>query len=263
MLNQLCHFLGRIFRPITRSGIFGYDLAWLAILFAAGAFYISRSHLPSFAPKLAIEAMWFGSLGGIVISLKGIYDHSEGPGGWNPAFNLWHIGRPISGGIAGLITLVLLTAINAGNEPTRAAVVFAAAFILGTQERRFFNFLYQVARLIVQVPEDTATGLQLTEIQPSKGAPGDLILICGQGFGPQTNIRLGLSTIENLTVSSTGISAAARIPTPSSGETTVDVIASDNSGACSVLKSAFAFADPNSHPDTHDSIAKTPRRKSR
>jgi hypothetical protein len=76
----------------------------------------------------------------------------------------------------------LLSAINPGSEPSQP-VLYAAAFILGTQESRFFNFLYEVARIIVQVPkEQEPTGLKVTDIQPIEGHADDVLVIRGQGF---------------------------------------------------------------------------------
>jgi hypothetical protein len=237
---------GALPKLVGRTSIFAYDLILLVVLVIVGTLYLKYPQPSAFlekAPRLAIEAMWFGSLGGIIISLKGIYDHSEGPDGWDPSFNLWHIGRPISGAIAGLITLVLLDAIDGSNAPA-STVLYAAAFIFGTQERRFFNFLYEVARLIVQVPEDTtASGLRITEIQPPTGFPGDVIVITGQGMGPHTIIKLGTVAIGKLAVSEAGTSAAGLIPAaPVPGPRTVDVTASDDSGASFVVPAGFTFS---------------------
>ncbi len=231
-------------KPMGRTAIFAYDLGALAVLILLGG--LSIRYPESFTLggepfKLAIESMWFGALGGVMISLKGIYDHSDGPERWDNSYNLWHIGRPLSGAIAGLMTIVLLKAINTTGEPARP-VVYAAAFIFGTQERRFFNFLYEVARLIVQVPDETkATGLRLMEIQPSEGAAGDVVVVTGQGIDAHATIKLGTAAIDKLTVSTKGTSAAGLIPTPPQGAETVDVVVSDDTGASFTLPSAFKF----------------------
>src|SRR6266704_4260885 len=129
-----------------RVGVFAYNLIVIAVLAAIGLVYIRNPSAYALTPNelnIAVRAMWFGALGGIVISLKGVYDHCCSRGEWDDCFDLWHFGRPISGALTGLITLVLLLAINSAppNEPT----VYAIAFIFGTQERRFFNFLSEVA----------------------------------------------------------------------------------------------------------------------
>jgi len=84
---------------LKRSGVFVYDLVVLGILVLLGALYIKFPLSISLGDdpyKLAIESMWFGSLGGVIISLKGIYDHSIGSDPWDPSYNLWHLGCPIS-----------------------------------------------------------------------------------------------------------------------------------------------------------------------
>ena len=226
----------------SRAGIFTYDLVIVAVLVVLGALYVEFPF--RFAPadpvKLVIESMWFGSLGGVVISLKGIYDHSAGGNGWDHSFNLWHLGRPISGAVAGLMTVVLLKAINANGELT-TPVVYAAAFIFGTQERRFFNFLYEVARLIVQVPEEAKPGFVVTGVQPAEGSPGSVIVVTGQGIEPTATVKLGTAVVEKLVVSSDGTTAAGIVPARPAGADTVDVTVINAAGKSATLPAKFKF----------------------
>ncbi len=227
-------------RELTRTGVFVYDLLVLALL---GACYRKFPQVLTFGDdpyKLAIESMWFGSLGGVIISLKGIYDHSSGADPWDRSYNLWHLGRPVSGAIAGLMTVVLLKAINANGELTRP-VVYAAAFIFGTQERRFFNFLYEVARLIVQVPEEAKAGLQVTAIEPAEGSAGAVIVITGQGINSGATVKLGDSLVEKLVVSGDGTTAAGIIPTRPAGPGVVDVVVANSADKNVVLTRRFKF----------------------
>ncbi len=230
--------------PVSRTAIFTYDLVLVGLLVLVGALYIKFPETMKFGDalyKLAIESMWFGALGGVIISLKGIYDHSQGPDGWDQSFNLWHIGRPISGAIAGLMTVVLLKAINGEGQLT-TPVVYAAAFIFGTQERRFFNFLYEVARLIVQVPEDAkAKGLRVTDIQPAEGTSGDVVVITGQGLSSSSTVKLGGAAVEKLAISADGSSAAGIIPARPLGADAVDVVVADNTGMSFTLPKKFKF----------------------
>ena len=57
--------------------------------------------------------------------------------------------------IVGIMTFVLLRAIYPSGTPS-VPTFEAAAFILGTQEARFFNFLAKVGELILSVPENRA-----------------------------------------------------------------------------------------------------------
>ena len=152
--------------------VFLYELAILCGLVALAFVYYEVGAVKDLVPELfqglPVEVAWFGALGGVAISLKGVYDHPavqppvtplpgplppDAPGAetWDNRWVVWHIGRPFSGMLAGIVTLLLLKAVSSGTP--REAVVLAAAFILGTQERRFFEFLKEVGGVIVAVPQ--------------------------------------------------------------------------------------------------------------
>ena len=235
---------------ITRGGIFAYDLILVVLLLLVGVIYVTHPNLFPFQQennqsdiyKLAVESMWFGCLGGVIISLKGIYDHSDHGDAWDPEYNLWHLGRPASGAIAGLITVVLLSVVDKNGLSKPA--VYAAAFVFGTQERRFFNFLYEVAKLVVQVPDEAASSaLQIADVQPIEGLPGAVIVIKGQGFAQNATITLGGTAIQNLVLSSDGSTAAGIIPSPPAGADTVDVTVANPNGQKVSLQSKFKFAN--------------------
>jgi uncharacterized membrane protein YgcG len=59
--------------------------------------------------------------------------------------------------LAGIVTYALLKAVYPSGQPA-SALVLAAAFILGTQENRFFEFLKQVGAVIVAVPDQGGGG---------------------------------------------------------------------------------------------------------
>jgi len=225
-----------------RIGIFIFDIVVVIALLAAGVIYVkypATFALGSVNLDIAVRATWFGALGGIVISLKGVYDHCCQNGKWDDCFDLWHIGRPISGGLTGLITLVLLLAVNtsAPNEP----VVYAIAFIFGTQERRFFNFLSEVAALVVRVPNDdpNAAGLKITDIQPAQGKQGDAVRITGQNFAQGATVTIGTNPLANAVVAQDGTSIAGNVPAGAPG--VVDVTVVNPNGDRAVLKGKFTY----------------------
>lgn len=228
-----------------RVKIFAYDILVLFVLIIVAAIYIAQKQL--FAAwqdqALPIAAAWFGALGGLMISLKGIYDHRDGAGGWDPGFDLWHIGRPFSGGVAGLVTVILLNVVAGSvDKPPNAQIVYAAAFIFGTQERRFFGFLFEAARLIVQVPDDERpSGLKLTGIQPAEAATGAVVIVKGQGIGVDASVKLGAGALEKLTIASDGSSAAGLVPPRPMGADTVDVVVANANGTSFVLPGKFKY----------------------
>jgi len=216
--------------------MFWYDVGVIALLGVIAIGYFKfRSEVDRFAAEpaaLALRAMWFASLGGIVISLKGVYEHDCKAGGWDNGFSLWHFGRPLSGAIAGLVTVVLLSAINPGSD-LNGPVVYSAAFIFGTQEKRFFNFLYEVARLVVQVPNEQAGGgLQVVDVQPPEGKSGTILMIKGRGFDPGVTVKVGAAGLGIVTVAKDGTALAGVVPDGPAGPADVTVA---NPGATSIV----------------------------
>lgn len=237
-------------------GVFIYDLVVVFLLLLIGYLYVKTAAgywlaAPSntgtkenpteviASVEISMRAMWFGALGGIVISLKGVYDHCCDRGEWDHCFDLWHIGRPISGALTGLITLVLLLAVNPNGTPSQP-VVFAIAFIFGTQERRFFNFLFEVAALVVRVPnEDKDTTLKAIDIQPSEGKQAAVVLITGNGFSQGASVTIGSNQLGNVVVSKDGKTIVGIIPAGTAGA--VDVTVANPSGDRVVLPGKFTY----------------------
>ena len=145
-----------------RRTVFLYEIAVLCGLLALAFAYYKVDAVTNLVPDvfkgLPVEVAWFGALGGVAVSLKGVYDHpvvDPVPAGvipWENRWVLWHFGRPFSGMLAGIVTYALLKAVYPSGQPA-SALVLAAAFILGTQENRFFEFLKQVGAVIVAVPD--------------------------------------------------------------------------------------------------------------
>jgi hypothetical protein len=209
-----------------RLGIFVYDLVLVFVLVILGVIYARNHDTYSLGdPRLdiAVRAAWFGSLGGIVISLKGVYDHCCHGGGWDDCYDLWHIGRPVSGALTGLITLVLLLAVNPTGNVSEPAV-YAIAFIFGTQERRFFNFLSEVAALVVRVPnEDQQVGLRAIDIQPTEGKQGTVVMITGHGFVKGVSVSINGSQLAIAVVSSDGTTIVGTVPAGAVGARNVTI----------------------------------------
>jgi len=225
-----------------RTRVFVFDIVVFFVLILLGWMYFAPSVMlqnliPPQLQGTPIYAVWFGALGGIIISLKGVYDH--GPREWQDAYNLWHYGRPISGAIAGGVILLLLKAV--GGDELSWPVALATAFIIGTQERRFFNFLYEVARLLVQVPGDPQDeAISVMEIHPDRGPRGTELRILGKGFDPAATVWVGSSKLERVVVTRDGTSITGSMPV-GSGKTRLWI--ENPNGAARVISTPFEFLD--------------------
>lgn len=227
-----------------RVRIFWFDICMTVLLVVIAAIYLKCSGIQAWVPgpvRIPVQCAWFGALGGVIISLKGIYDHAGAKPGneWDDSYNLWHLGRPLSGAVAGGITYLLLRAVNQTDDLTEP-VVYAAAFILGTQERRFFNFLFEAARLIVSVPDEAKPpGFRLGAIQPAQGAAGDTVLVHGHGFAPGLTVTIGGTSLTQIVVAADGTTAAGVLPAHAAGA--VDVSTTNPTGESATLHSAFTY----------------------
>jgi len=223
-----------VWRPMAaRGSIFIYDALILVVLAVVAILYLDDWHqfkgvFPDAIPVLSLYAMWFGSLGGIVISLKGVYDH---PGSeWQEKWTLWHYGRPFSGAVVGGVTYVLLRALSVqtgqgqSSEVTLSVpVVQVAAFVLGTQERRFFNFAFSVGELFLTVPDDVDTSLHVDAIEPAAGPVNGSFLIQGAGFHKDATVLFDSVAATDRQVSSNGTAISGVVPQMPLGAVAVEV----------------------------------------
>lgn len=141
----------------------------VAILYVHGTFgSVLRG-----VPYGGIAAGWAGALGGVAISLKGVYEHGVGPQAkgkpapWDNDLFIWHLGRPFSGIIVGLAVFILLKTAYPSGNPSPAAMA-AAAFILGTQEKRFFAWIKQIGAVVVAVPKTNSGPADNADVTPPR-----------------------------------------------------------------------------------------------
>jgi len=90
------------------------------------------------------------------------------------------------------------------------------AFILGTQEARFFTFLSELARIFVQVPPNLPSqfkppALRISAVLPAEGKAGTWVMISGQGFETGATVKVGPTKLDSLQISPDGVAAAGAV----------------------------------------------------
>ena len=145
---------------IGRRVAFWYALIWLVVLLAL-AYCWARGYLNSALagiPLPAIASAWAGAVGAITISLRGVYEHwvdaSKHPRGkseWTNALLLWHIGRPVTGAVIGVVVFAVFQAAYPSGTPSAAPLV-VGSFVLGLQERQFFEWVKQIGAALLAGP---------------------------------------------------------------------------------------------------------------
>jgi hypothetical protein len=127
---------------------------YLILLLALFSLFVTwkefRLDLPSQLGPLPIGVVWFGAVGAVVSSFRGIFAHNQS---WDPSYNLWHYSRPIlgatTGSIGALMYWVVLTLGSTTTVTVRPTTFFVASFVLGFADKAFGNLLNSVTNLII------------------------------------------------------------------------------------------------------------------
>jgi hypothetical protein len=117
----------------------------------------------SFQSVVPLWVPWAGALGGATISLVGIVKHTTD---WDPGYWLWHLARPLLGGVSGtigvlIVVLVIKSVVSspAATTPGAApattqvaydgpgiAILAVMAFVIGFREETFRHLIERSGR---------------------------------------------------------------------------------------------------------------------
>lgn len=120
----------------------------------------------SWVPRYAFEQVlplwvpWAGALGGMTISLVGVARHNHE---WNaPPYGVWHLLRPLLGGVSGTVAVLTLlfvlrtleaTPDNSNTTPSSIAVMVVISFVVGYREETFRELIKRVVDVILSSTE--------------------------------------------------------------------------------------------------------------
>jgi H+/Cl- antiporter ClcA len=130
-------------------------LAWMLLLTAAFFVWINvdgfRDLLPETLGPLPPETIWFGAVGGMLISFAGIYRYNCR---WDSCFDYWHYTRPLLGafmGVLGCLSLIILTKASTTNVQLETDATFYSlvALVIGYREESFRTLLSRVTDLFL------------------------------------------------------------------------------------------------------------------
>jgi hypothetical protein len=109
---------------------------------------------------LAVPAavLWFGTLGGLISSLQGMFFHNQK---WKKSYNLWHFFSGTVGATYGLASylflLVVVKSTVSGSAQSDAPVFALAAFAIGYGQSQFHSMMNQVFTLIFHPSKGSAS----------------------------------------------------------------------------------------------------------
>jgi hypothetical protein len=102
---------------------------------------------------IPLAVPWWGALGGITISLTGIFKHASS---WNRNLEAWHVARPVMGAIMGSVGYLIFIVVirSTGASVTAAthtgdAVFDLVAFLVGYREAVFRDLLRKAVDVLL------------------------------------------------------------------------------------------------------------------
>ncbi len=144
--------------PMPKA-IFFVALLWMLVLTAAFLVGINvdgfRELLPPTLGPLPPETIWFGAVGGMLISFAGIYRYNRD---WDPKFDYWHYTRPLLGafmGVLGCLALILLTELSTTTDEVSARPAVDATFyalvalVVGYREESFRTLIRRLTDVLL------------------------------------------------------------------------------------------------------------------
>jgi hypothetical protein len=219
---------------LSRGGVFVVELTFLLALWVMAILYFVHTIHPRHTiGNMPTAVPWFGALGGVVISLVGVFEHSLD---WNPRYALWHWGRPFVGATLGVIgVLILQTGIlSVGADPhqkgSSVALYYIIGFVVGYREETFRELIKRLVDVVLSpgqtTPDPTPT---IASITPPSGPAGTAVTIDGSGFVKVLALTFGSADAQNVTTESDTRIKATAPPGPPAG-TTVSVVVTTKAG---------------------------------
>lgn len=146
-----------------------FAVAWTVLLVAAFFLYMEIDAVADFFPAklgvLPFAVIWFGAVGGLVISLEGIFKYNRA---WRPSYNYWHYLRPVVGaiiGTLGCLVFIVLTDAAAKGAAAKPNPIFydVVALSIGYREASFRALIGRLIDAVILPPEKTTASKTATD----------------------------------------------------------------------------------------------------
>jgi hypothetical protein len=187
-------------RGSSRTEVFFIQVAYLFLL---GAFVISyrvawiEPRRDFFGP-VPFLVPWFGAVGAVLLSLKGVFDHRFD---WDPEYRFWHWSRPFIGGVVSTVSVLIfqsgILAVG-GQLPNHATTdtaknlfYYVVAFVVGYREDVFRDLIKRAADILLTPPPEEVAPPAVKSITPPQAAAGTKgLVVLGSGFTGATSVKV-------------------------------------------------------------------------
>lgn len=154
-------------------------LACLAALYINNVWAIQSVIANPIGGVLPVAVPWFGALGAVLVSLKGVFDHSSlnvVKKSWDPAYNYWHIARPLIGAIFGTVSYFFFLVLNVISVPNDFPKIpnfaegnftfyYIVSFLVGFREESFWDLLKRMSELILKSKDSASVAVAVPKLR--------------------------------------------------------------------------------------------------
>lgn len=130
-----------------------YLLSLVGVAICYGQWSGLRSVVPDMVGPIPVSVPWWGALGGVTISLTGVFRHGRD---WRPEYDNWHIARPALGAVMGSVGFLVFVGVirSTGTSPDTASasgrpIYDLIAFLLGYREAVFREVLRKAVDVLL------------------------------------------------------------------------------------------------------------------
>jgi IPT/TIG domain len=202
VLERLMAMFGMRNKPFgsSRGAIFFLQLVYLAALMTAAVLYFTDViHPRHFIGSVPTAVPWFGALGGVVISLTGVFEHNKD---WLQSYRYWHWARPAIGAVAGTIAVLIFQAgilavgesvKPSGTSASKNLLYYLIAFFVGYREDAFREMMKRLGNVILVPAAATAADIaRIVSIEPTESQLGGTsVTVTGTGLSNLHAVKFG------------------------------------------------------------------------
>ena len=185
-------------------------VAWLYLTETLPAWFV----VPDTLGPIPTGVLWYGALGGVLISLTGVFEHRND---WDDKYVFWHIARPLVGAAVAVIAVLILQsgilatgADPADREGPQNVFYYVVAFLVGYREETFRGLMKRIADVLFTTQEQGSAPV-IVGIEPPQASSGDEVTIRGTGLSGTKVVSFGAQESPAFRVVSDG-EIAARVP---------------------------------------------------
>ncbi len=224
----------------SRKCIFWLQMTYLAVLVGILLlWYIRPDHLgriplnwlwskdPNYIGPIPIAVPWVGALGGVSISLFGVFSHRYD---WEVEYKYWHWARPFVGAIFACMSVLIFQSgilavgsqVARSSEPNANLLYYVISFLVAYREQTFRSLITRVTDVIL-TPGGEGQVPIVREMTPETGpiSGGTEVLLSGSGLAGVSVVMFGNAYAKFRVSSGTELRA---VSPPHSAEGTVPVL---------------------------------------